>query len=45
MEDKQYGINILIVAQLQLNHNYYLLPTNNHLTSYLLNYYIPTYLA
>ncbi len=45
MEDKQYGTNILVVAQLQLNHNYYLLPTNNHLASYLLNYYIPTYLT
>ncbi len=40
MEDKQYGINILVVAQLQLNHNYYLLITNNHLANY-----IPTYLT
>jgi len=45
MEDKQCGINILVVAQLQLNHNYYLLITNNHLANYLLNYYIPIYLT
>jgi hypothetical protein len=37
MEDKQYGINILVATQLLFSHNYFLPPTSNYLPTYLPN--------